>query len=91
MSSEDDLKRYQDDQNRFFQDLEEKQRQSAHLIAARELSEALERAGVRIEQLVTLKRQLLKLGRLAGMSETAADSWATPLIVEAIRLRLESS
>lgn len=91
MSSENDLKRYRDDQVRFFEELEEKQRQSNRLIAETELSEALERAGVKVEQLVTLKRQLLKLGRLSGMTERAAEDWATPLIVEAIRSRLKSA
>lgn len=91
MSAEDDLKRYQRDQERFFQELEEKQRRTEQLVKIDELAAVLERAGVRLEPFVALKRHLLKLARLSGMSGTQAEEWARSLIVEALRLRLQAA
>lgn len=91
MSAEDDLKRYRRDQDLFFQELEDKQRHSQQLVKIDELAHVLERAGVDIDPFVALKRQLLKLGLLSGMSKTKAEEWAHSLIVEALALRLQTA
>ncbi len=91
MSAEDDLKNYQRDQDLFFQEMEDKQLRSQELITAQEFAAAMKRAGLRLEQFNALERQLLKLGRLAGMSDAKADSWASALIRDAKRLMLKAA
>lgn len=91
MSAEDDLKRYRRDQDLLFRELEDKQRHSQQLVKINELADVLERAGIDLDPFVALKRQLLKLGLLAGMSNTKAEEWAHSLIVEAIGLRLQAA
>ena len=90
MSAKDDLKRYQRDQDLLFQELEDRQRRSQQLITAQELADALAKVGARPEDFQRIERQLLKLGRLAGMSDAKAKQWATFLIDGAHRLRLKA-
>jgi hypothetical protein len=85
MSAEDDLKRLRQNQDRMFEQLEEKVRRSQELISSNELAEKLHNIGLRLEQINGLTPQLVKLGRLAGMSETAAGFWADSLIRDAKR------
>ncbi len=91
MSAEDDLKKYRKDQDRFFQELEDKQRRSQELITAKEFAATLNRVGLRLEQFIALEAQLRKLGRLAGMSDVKAQEWATALIRDAKRLMLKAA
>lgn len=91
MPGEDDLKKYQHDQDLFFQELEEKQRRSEQLITAHQVADLFERAGIDLEPFFKLKRQLAKLGSLAGMSKVDAEDWANGLVQEGMRLRLQST
>ena len=67
-----------------FEQLEEKVR-SQELISSAELAEKLHSIGFPLEQINVLTPRLVKLGRLAGMSETAAGFWADSLIRDAKR------
>lgn len=91
MSAEDDLKEYRRDQDLFFQELEDKQRRSQQLVTAREFADALEKRGGRLEEFVNLQKQLLKLGRLAGMSQAKSEQWAASLVDDAKRLILKGT
>jgi hypothetical protein len=86
MSAEDDLKRNKRDSDRMFQELEDKQRRSQRAIEAQEFADALAQRGLRPEHIEKLERQIVKLGRLAGMSDVRAEEWAVSLIREAKRL-----
>jgi hypothetical protein len=44
-----------------------------------------------MDPFVALKRQLLKLGLLSGMSNAKTEEWAHALILEAIGLRLQAA
>lgn len=91
MSAEDDLKKYQRDQDLFFRQMEDKQLRSQELITAQEFAAAMNRAGLRLEQFKAVERQLLKLGKLAGMSDAKAELWASALIRDAKRLVLKAA
>src|SRR5437867_5675101 len=91
MTAEDDMKRFKRDQDRMFQEIEDKQRRSQQLITAKEFAATLNRVGLRLEQFIALERQLLKLGRLAGMSDVKAEQWAASLVRDARRLMLKAA
>jgi len=89
--SEEDLKRAKREQDRLFQELEDRQRRAEELVKQEELAAALERAGIDMGPFVVLKKQLVKLGKVSGMSRSQAEEWAESLIVEALRIRLQNS
>ncbi len=87
MSAEDDMKRYERDQNRqLFDELAEMQRCEQRGIEAKELADAFTRRALREEQIDKLRPQVVELGRLAGMSDLDAHTWAFDLVREAKRL-----
>ena len=91
MSAEDDLKKYRRDQDLFFQELEDKQRRSQQLVTAKEFADALEKRGGRLENFAKLEKQLLRLGRLAGMSDAKSEQWAASLVTDAKLLILKGT
>ncbi|MDO8678664.1 MAG: hypothetical protein Q7R30_08895 [Acidobacteriota bacterium] len=86
MSDLDDYKR---DQDLFFQELEERQRRSERLITEEEFAEDVHRAGIDVERIDGVARQLRKLGRMAGMSDAASTDWAFKTIWAGVRKRIE--
>ncbi len=91
MSAEDDLKRFKLDQDRMFQELEDKQRRSQRAIEAKEFADVLAQRGLRLEHINKLEPQIVKLGRLAGMSDARAEEWAVSLVRDAKRLMIKST
>jgi hypothetical protein len=89
--SEDDLNRYRRDQERFFQELEEAQRRAERAIELKEFVEALRRSELELERIDRLEPQIAKLGRLAGMSDTAAREWAVSLVTQAKRILIKTT
>jgi hypothetical protein len=89
MSAEGDVKRLKRDQDRMFDQLEERVRHHRDLITAEEFATKVRDViGLRLaqsEQIDALTPQLVDLGRLAGMSDAKADDWANFLIREAKR------
>ena len=89
MSAESDVRGLKRDQDRMFDQLEERVRHNRDLITAEEFAtQVRDVIGLRLaqsEQVNALAPQLVTLGRLAGMSEAKADDWANFLIREAKR------
>jgi hypothetical protein len=91
MSAEDDLKRIKRDQDRMFEELEEKQRRSQRAIEAKEFADALAQRELRLEHIDKLEPQIVTLGRLAGMSDVRAEAWAASLVRDAKRLMIKAT
>jgi hypothetical protein len=85
MSAEDDLKKYQRDQDLFFQDLADLQQREQRAVEASEFAAALKDSVLKLERIDRLRPGLLKLGRQAGMSDAQAEYWANSLIKEGKR------
>jgi hypothetical protein len=78
MSSEDDLKRYQLDQERqLFHALEEIQRRERRSIEVPEFVDAFVQRRLRKQRMDKLLPQIVTLGRMAGMSGLDAHKWAS--------------
>ena len=89
--SEEDLKTAKREQERMFQELEDKVRRSQQAIEAKEFADALAQRGLRLEHINKLEPQIVKLGRLAGMSSVRATEWAVSLVRDAKRLMIKAT
>jgi hypothetical protein len=87
MSAEDDLKRYQRDQERqLFDEVAEMERRWQCGIREKQSADALDQRKLREKQIDKLWPQTYELGRLAGMSDLHAVAWAFNMVRQAKQL-----